>query len=1035
MVTCSGRFPNADVAAGLTLRERGLLDALGAVKVAAGAAPADTGGPVCHLATYAFGRPYLSLTRPSGADLAPVAWARLTDEQVGAARISQGRLAPLQQEGDAELESWLATLTPTTLDRIVADITDAVDHTDPVLLYVEDDVFTNFDRFNNLLPKQGGKPAPEHLLSRLPGHPLHELTGNERRLLFGTHLLREAKLSPEEFNGQQLTPWALRTFFERKHGQYVSHGSAEAPWPETLIEQAARLREMKDQLRGSHTVYRWINGINFRKEERWRPHDDWAQLAAELPTSVRTMGKERLSVRWEDFTHHDAYFLEIVRSIARIAEPSRRSEALGALLEAVVKAAMERLPSHLGMTRGMRDLRHFQDALEEGRFDDVCAAPMSDGYCAVFANEGSLGFCGHQPPSKILTAVSRRMQFNHWHYTPGHFDAATLPTRRHYYNPPRMSDVAESADMQHPGHVFAHVRHALRSSAGLTIGGRMYSGLVDIRLMRAVGQPYTDADLRVADGFTEMIRSIAQAVVSLKAEGLRAPVVTGFDRAYYERRYPLPPTPIPHDEAGDSAMPSIGAMLREAVRLHPDTAAIVAGKTGVAGESGRTYSLREISKVGERLVATAGPGGTVVILCTDRVQQAVLITASLAAGLLVCPLDATLPAAAIETVLQHVKPSFVATDLVDGWPRGAAPTPAADTGRPINDDRGGLLVYTSGTTGSPKGVRLSEQQLAENVTFAIAHFGYDATWISGCLLPFHHTFATVSDLLPVLCAGGRVVVTAAFSPTDAGAVAATFAAHRVQSFSSVPLVLDAWLALKVGLPDTLRFAITGASPLSERTRARYLERFGHPVVPCYGLTETVCFATASPVGGGKPGAVGTAAGIQIRVLGPDLNPISVGEHGEIALRGRSVLTSGYYRRGDGAEEPFLEGGWFLTGDMGHLDAEGYLYITGRRKNMIIRGGEKLYLEDLDRCIEEHPSVAEACSVQVPGLFGYERAIAFVVAAHGPQDDGAIRAHVRERMGANGGPDELVWVSRIPRSATGKPLRAALRDRYGAGTWT
>lgn len=99
--------------------------------------------------------------------------------------------------------------------------------------------------------------------------------------------------------------------------------------------------------------------------------------------------------------------------------------------------------------------------------------------------------------------------------------------------------------------------------------------------------------------------------------------------------------------------------------------------------------------------------------------------------------------------------------------------------------------------------------------------------------------------------------------------------------------------------------------------------------------------------------------------------------------------------------------------------------------MLIRGGEKLYLEDLDRCLEEHPAVAEACSVQVAGLFGFERAVTFLVARGAmaaSHEDEAIRAHVRERLGPVGVPDELRWTDRIPRSATGKPLRAALRGR-------
>jgi acyl-CoA synthetase (AMP-forming)/AMP-acid ligase II len=294
----------------------------------------------------------------------------------------------------------------------------------------------------------------------------------------------------------------------------------------------------------------------------------------------------------------------------------------------------------------------------------------------------------------------------------------------------------------------------------------------------------------------------------------------------------------------------------------------------------------------------------------------------------------------------------------------------------------------------------------------------------------HHTFAIVSDLLPVLCAGGRVVVVPGFHADDAGGLADAFDRHQVQSYSAVPIMLDALLALRVPLPPSLCFAISGAAPLAERTRARYLERHRHPIVPCYGLTESVCFATASPVGGGRPGSAGKAAGIEIRIVGEDLNPVRAGEPGEIALRGSSVV--GSYAGRVGAD-PSFEDGWFLTGDMGRLDGDGYLFITGRRKNMLIRGGEKLYLEDLDRCLEEHPAVAEACAVPIPGLFGFERAVAFLVpeaaGQSGAAADEAILAHVRDRLGPLGVPDAVRWTDRIPRSATGKPLREVLRARH------
>jgi long-chain acyl-CoA synthetase len=526
------------------------------------------------------------------------------------------------------------------------------------------------------------------------------------------------------------------------------------------------------------------------------------------------------------------------------------------------------------------------------------------------------------------------------------------------------------------------------------------------------------------------------AVITLKCYGRRAPVV--LDRARYEERYPpiasraIPESPRP-------VGPAIGAMLRKAMERHAGSAAITCAVTG------RTLSFSDLEAIAERLAEATGghPGKRVAVVCGDRMLQALSIVAGLAAGLVVCPLDHAMPPRALEALLRHSAPDVVISDasakpLPDSRPCGvlrAEGLLAGDAQRRALPDSnaGGLLIYTSGATGHPKGVLLDERQLGANVAFARDHFGYGASaspWTSGCLLPLHHTFAIVSDLLPVLCVGGRVVILPGFTPADAGLLGDAFGRYQVSSFSAVPIVVEALLALSVPLPTSLAFAITGAAPLLERSRARYRERHGHPVIPCYGLTESVCFATASPRCGGRPGSVGRAAGIAIRIVGEDLLPVRAGEQGEIALRGSSVV-SGYFGEGQGGPEPCFEDGWLLTGDMGRLDEDGYLFVTGRRKNMLIRGGEKLYLEDLDRCLEEHAAIAEACSVQVSGLFGFERAVTFLVASGASgagRDDEAIRTFVRDRLGPVGVPDELRWTDRIPRSATGKPLRDALRTR-------
>ncbi|HEY6559900.1 MAG TPA: class I adenylate-forming enzyme family protein [Polyangiaceae bacterium] len=1054
IIRCDGRSPSAEVGACLPLEARALLEVLGVVPVHAGSAPSSTREPLCHLAVYDDGRPYLSLARPAGGDLTTMAWANVRPEQIERIGNARARLAQLARAADAESNGMLEALSPTAYTELIRHVIDSVDHNDPIQVHVDDALFCNVGRFNNLLAKPGGAPGGRCTLNRIEYGALDGTSIAERRFLGAMLLLRLADLRAEEFNGRQLTPLALSTYFGHKYRQYsrllASAGADDTieSWPAGLADRAACLGRLKQRTQRTHQVYRWIDGLTFRKEERWRRRER-EPTTRDLPPAIRQHCLERFAVSADDMGHHDVFFLEVMRRIARIEAQPARSAAFEELLEVVVRAAMHEVSSPIGMTRGVRDLRHFQDAIEEGRFADVCASPLEDGFCAVFARD-DVSLYTDPPLAKVVTAMARRMQFNHRHYLPGLFDRAAVPCRPHFYHPPTMSDIAENGDHRHPGHAMARVRYSIRAPAPLRIAGRSWPGLVDIRMMRAVGHPYTEADLIAVDRHTEYIRSIAQAALALKSEGLRAPVVAGFERSDYERRYPQPPPREIAAATSPAARPAVGQILREGPAVGQILREGMERRGGhgaiVCATSGRTFTLADVEAVALRLAEVTGahPGRRVSVVCGDRVHQAVLIAAGLAAGQIVCPLDHAARPRALDTLLRHSAPDVVLTDasakplpgsthasvlyaeaLISGTrPRGSLPIASA----------GGLLIYTSGATGIPKGVLLDEHQIGANVAFARDHFGYRSTppWTSGCLLPLHHTFAIVSDLLPVLSVGGRVVVLSAFDSSDAGAVAAAFGRHSVRSFSAVPSVLEALVALDVPLPACLSFAITGTAPLLERNRLRYQERYGHPVVPCYGLTESVCFATASPVGGGRPGSVGRAAGITIRIVGGDLQPLGVGEEGEIALQGSSVIT-GCFEASPGQLDPRFEDGWFLTGDMGHLDEQGFLYITGRRKNMLIRGGEKLYLDDLDRCLEEHAAVAEACSIQVPGLFGFERAVAFVVAKHptgggADADEEGIRAHVRDRLGALGIPDELRWTDRIPRSATGKPLWDALRSR-------
>ncbi len=464
-------------------------------------------------------------------------------------------------------------------------------------------------------------------------------------------------------------------------------------------------------------------------------------------------------------------------------------------------------------------------------------------------------------------------------------------------------------------------------------------------------------------------------------------------------------------------MPLIGEMMRGGDLSRP---VIVAPAEGVE------LSLGQLLALATRLRALADPGEPVALDLESRLGQAALVVAGLFAGLLVCPLNPASPDVAKVTVLGHAKPRAIIRDtsLLADLHAGPGPSPSG---------RGGLLVYTSGSTGNPKGVHLDEAMIGANVAFAIRHFGHGPGAVAGSVLPLFHTFTLASDVFPMLACGGQVVITPGFALAQLPASARALVDHHVHTYSGVPVVFDMMLAMRVPLPSSMRFAIAGAAALGERTRLRYAERYGHPILPCYGLTETTCFATASAPGEVRPGTVGRAAGIEVAVLDEAGHVVPTGVDGEIAHRGDSVIRDGYFQDEGQHASAFTPDGWFLSGDMGHVDPEGFVTLTGRKKNMLVRGGEKVYLEDVDRVLLDHPDVLDACCVRVDGPGPHEeRAVAYVVPRGPPPDPGALGERVTATLGLIARIDDIAFIDEIPRTATGKPRRELLLARYREG---
>ncbi|MFE1591486.1 class I adenylate-forming enzyme family protein [Nocardia sp. NPDC058705] len=338
-----------------------------------------------------------------------------------------------------------------------------------------------------------------------------------------------------------------------------------------------------------------------------------------------------------------------------------------------------------------------------------------------------------------------------------------------------------------------------------------------------------------------------------------------------------------------------------------------------------------------------------------------------------------------------------------------------------------LIIYTSGTTGRPKGVLLGHENLAAMCAMIIDSLGLNETDHSLLILPLFHVNGIVVSVLSPLLAGGRTTIAGKFS---ASGFFVTVESVRPTYFSAVPAIYAMLVAQPDGLrPDSssLRLAICGAAPMPAELIARFEQRFGVPIVEGYGLSEGTCASTLNPIAGQrKPGTVGLPLpGQRVAIMDIDGALSAPGEPGEVVIRGANVMR-GYLGRPTETAKTAVDG-WLHTGDVGYFDADGYLVLVDRIKDMIIRAGENLYPKEIENALYRHPAVHEAAVVGVPDAVLGEVPVAHVVAA--PQSTVTVEElteHCRAELAAFKVPAAIVLTAEMPRNPVGKIDKLQLR---------
>ncbi|WP_333814610.1 AMP-binding protein [Tabrizicola sp.] len=338
-----------------------------------------------------------------------------------------------------------------------------------------------------------------------------------------------------------------------------------------------------------------------------------------------------------------------------------------------------------------------------------------------------------------------------------------------------------------------------------------------------------------------------------------------------------------------------------------------------------------------------------------------------------------------------------------------------------SDDLAAIL-YTSGTTGRSKGVMLSRENLASNAEALVGLWRFTEDDVLLHALPVFHTHGLFVATNCVLYSGASMIFHRAFQPS---AVLAALPGATVMM--GVPtfytrLLSDPGLTREVCA--RVRLFVSGSAPLSPATHAEWRERTGHAILERYGMTETNMITSNPYDGERKAGTVGMPLpGVEVRIAGPE-GALPPGEAGAIEVRGPNVF-KGYWRLPEKTAEEFREG-WFVTGDMGAFDAEGYLSILGRAKDLVITGGLNVYPAEVEAALDDLPGIAASAVIGVPHPDFGEAVVACVV---GSAEEGAVRAALRERLAAFKIPKRVLVVEELPRNAMGKVQKAELRRAH------
>ena len=483
-----------------------------------------------------------------------------------------------------------------------------------------------------------------------------------------------------------------------------------------------------------------------------------------------------------------------------------------------------------------------------------------------------------------------------------------------------------------------------------------------------------------------------------------------------------------------------------------------------APEAQQQLTWAELQHQTERLneiLARLGVGaqGKVAFLLDNGYWTTVLFLGVMSGGRVIVPLNAVAGLDPLDYVLEHceaevlfISPSYarqfsplvekfskkltlILTDEDEGLqgPDPKPPVPQAQSFYPIEPQNEAVLIYTSGTTGLPKGVLLTHQNVIAGGTHTAAAHGLSQTDRALCVLPLYHINGEMVTVMAPLVSGGSVVMPRRFKVSEFWS---WIAHYQCTWFSAVPTIFSYLLAhhTREGLFEDwktiqhhLKFGRSASSALPPATHQAFETAFQIPIVETMGLTETAAqiLTNPRPPAKIKYGSPGQPYGNEVTVLGESGAEVAVGDVGEIVVRGENVM-KGYYKNPEATAAAIDSAGWFHTGDLGYRDSENFFFITGRIKELIIKGGENIAPQEIDHVLYQHPSILEAAAFGLADAhYGQEVFACVVLRPEAPCTQETLEKFCMEKLGPYKTPKKIHFVEALPKGPSGKIQRLKL----------